>query len=102
MNGQVPTIGRGAGFWLGFDTPTIHGFEKVFLSGPQPMRVTVNNRSHDLPEGATLETLLRELQLLDRPCAAEVNRTLVPKRSHATHALKDGDVVELVTLVGGG
>ncbi len=66
------------------------------------MRVTVNSQPRDLPEGTTVEALLRELQLDNRPCATEVNRTLVPKRSHATHALKDGDVVELVTLVGGG
>jgi sulfur carrier protein len=66
------------------------------------MRVTVNSQTRDIPEGMTLEALLRELRLEGRPCAAEVNRSLVPKRSHATHALKDGDVIELVTLVGGG
>lgn len=66
------------------------------------MRVTVNSQPRELPEGTTVETLLRELKLSDKPCAAEVNRTLVPKRAHASHALKEGDAVELVTLVGGG
>jgi sulfur carrier protein len=36
------------------------------------------------------------------PCAVEVNRSLVPHRRHAEHALRDGDRVEVVTLVGGG
>ncbi|MBX3316198.1 MAG: sulfur carrier protein ThiS [Phycisphaeraceae bacterium] len=66
------------------------------------MRVRVNNEERDLPEGTTLERLLREIGLADRPCAAEVNRKHIPKRDHAGHTLRDGDTIELVTLVGGG
>ncbi len=66
------------------------------------MRVIVNSEPRDLPEGTTVESLLRELKLADKPCAAEVNRALVPKRAHGSHTLKEGDSVELVTLVGGG
>jgi thiamine biosynthesis protein ThiS len=32
----------------------------------------------------------------------EVNRKVVPRRQHAEHTLRDGDTVEIVTLVGGG
>ena len=34
--------------------------------------------------------------------AVEVNLELVPRRRHAEHVLRDGDRVEVVTLVGGG
>ena len=67
-----------------------------------PVRVTVNNEPRDLPDTATLADLIRECGLDGGPCAAEVNKSLVPKRRHADHQLREGDTVELVTLVGGG
>jgi thiamine biosynthesis protein ThiS len=41
-------------------------------------------------------------QLGGAACAVEVNRQLVPKKQHESQELKDGDSVEIVTLVGGG
>ena len=46
--------------------------------------------------------LVRLLGLEGQACAVEVNKLLVPRRRHAEQGLKTGDVVELVTLVGGG
>lgn len=66
------------------------------------MMLTVNNKPLDVPDQATVEGLLRQLDLSRAPCAVEVNRELVPKARHAAVVLKDGDVVEIVTLVGGG
>lgn len=66
------------------------------------MRITVNGESRECPADQPVEALLADLDLRGRPCAVEVNRTVVPRREHATHALADGDIVEIVTLVGGG
>lgn len=66
------------------------------------MRVIVNSEPRDLPDDATLADLIRECGLDGSPCAAEVNKALVPKRDHAERRLREGDSVELVTLVGGG
>jgi len=66
------------------------------------MRVTVNSEPRELPPGTTLAQLIVELGLDGAPCAAEVNRALVPKREHDGRRLEEGDTVELVTLVGGG
>ncbi len=66
------------------------------------MQVIVNSQARELPERATLADLIRECGLDGSPCAAEVNKTLIPKRRHADHQLHEGDTVELVTLVGGG
>lgn len=66
------------------------------------MRITINGEPKDLPPGETLADLLRRLSLADKPCAAEVNRRLVPRREHPSRLLAEGDIVELVTLVGGG
>lgn len=66
------------------------------------MLVRVNGESVELPPGATVAALLSRLKLDATPCAVEVNQTLVPKGVHPQSELKDGDVVEIVTLVGGG
>ncbi len=66
------------------------------------MTVILNGTPTDLPDGATVHELLELNELAARPCAVEVNRALVPKRSHEAHILCDGDAIEVVTLVGGG
>jgi thiamine biosynthesis protein ThiS len=70
------------------------------------MTLTVNGQRTDCPPDATgsltVVTLLTQLKLIGQPCAVEVNKALVPKRRHEAHELRDGDTVEIVTLVGGG
>lgn len=66
------------------------------------MKLTVNGETRELPEGHTVRDLIDALGLTGRAVAIEVNRMLVPKRLHDATALHDGDVVEAVTLVGGG
>jgi thiamine biosynthesis protein ThiS len=66
------------------------------------MNITVNGEITTLDGPHTVAELLQHVGLADAPCAVEVNRDLVPKREHASRPLRDGDVVEIVTLVGGG
>ncbi len=66
------------------------------------MTLLVNGNQQSVPDGVTVADLIRELGLGKAACAAEVNRELVPRRDQSTTTLKDGDRVELVTLVGGG
>lgn len=66
------------------------------------VEIKVNGRPTRVPDGACVDVLLREFGLGEAACAVEVNRSLVPKRLHAEHRLAAGDVVEVVTLVGGG
>ena len=66
------------------------------------MRVVVNGGEIDLPTESSVETLLASRGLAERPCAVEVNQQVVPRRGHADRVLSDGDVIEIVTLVGGG
>ncbi|MCC7191707.1 MAG: sulfur carrier protein ThiS [Phycisphaeraceae bacterium] len=66
------------------------------------MRLTVNGETTDAREGQTVRELIDQLKLGDRAVAVEVNKKLVPRRLHETTRLATGDVVELVTLVGGG
>lgn len=67
------------------------------------MKLQVNGESFDLPaDSATVAQLVQQMGLSGQPVAVEVNRQLVPKRRHAEAALHEGDVIEVVTLVGGG
>jgi thiamine biosynthesis protein ThiS len=66
------------------------------------VKLTVNGQGKEVAERLTVGGLIRELGLERAACAAEVNRELVPKRQHEARELRDGDAVELVTLVGGG
>lgn len=66
------------------------------------MRILLNGKPHDAPDNATIAVLLAELGVSGRPCAAEVNREVVPRREHESRQLVEGDIVEVVTLVGGG
>ncbi len=66
------------------------------------MKVTINGDERELPSETRLPNLLADLGLADQPCAIEVNRQIVPKRDLAACPLNEGDVIEIVTLVGGG
>ena len=65
------------------------------------MRLTINGEQRDV-RSETIGSVLIELGMDQAPCAVEVNRTLIPARSRKDHTLKNGDVLEIVTLVGGG
>jgi thiamine biosynthesis protein ThiS len=64
------------------------------------VNIIVNGEPRKVVAGQTVAALIRELGL--KACAAEVNRNLVPRKEQDGRALAEGDVVELVTLVGGG
>ncbi|MEE3002544.1 MAG: sulfur carrier protein ThiS [Planctomycetota bacterium] len=66
------------------------------------MNCTVNGDAMTFDRLMKLDELLVELTMDSRPCAVEVNRELVPRASHQDHQLVDGDIIEIVTLVGGG
>ena len=66
------------------------------------MTVTLNGEEKRLPEGVTLQDLVRELALEKHAIAVELNRSVVPKDRYAATSLAEGDRLEIVTLVGGG
>jgi sulfur carrier protein len=66
------------------------------------MQLTVNGESRQANDGQTVHQLIQDLGLSGRAVAVEVNKKIVPRRTHDQARLSDGDVVEVVTLVGGG
>ncbi len=66
------------------------------------MNICVNGESREVAAGATLADLVDLLGLHPRRIAVERNKKLVRRSQHADTPLADGDVLEIVTLVGGG
>jgi len=64
--------------------------------------LTVNGEPKSVPEGLTLDQLVRDLGLERNPIAVELNRQVVPRDRHGETRLAQGDRLEIVTLVGGG
>ncbi|MFT3898929.1 MAG: sulfur carrier protein ThiS [Gordonia sp. (in: high G+C Gram-positive bacteria)] len=66
------------------------------------MAVTVNGDARELSTGTTVAGLVAELGLPDRGIAVAVDGFVVPCGSWESTALRDDDVVEIVTAVQGG
>jgi thiazole synthase len=64
--------------------------------------ITLNGETRDLPGPMTVAALLRHLGLKAEQVAVEINRDLVPRARHEATTVAGGDVLEVVTLVGGG
>src|SRR5208283_3043710 len=66
------------------------------------LEITLNGQRREVPAPMTVAQLLVHLQLKPEFVAVEVNRDLVGRGSHAERSLAPGDVLERVTLMGGG
>ncbi len=66
------------------------------------MQITMNGEARELNDGSTVTDLLATLNLPGTRVAVEVNKDIVRRAQHGDHVLDNGDVVEVVTFVGGG
>jgi len=66
------------------------------------LAVQVNGKPQELPRGCNVAQLVERLGLEGRKIAVAVNREVIPRGRYATHALADGDRIEVLEAVGGG
>ena len=66
------------------------------------MKVMVNGKETPMRPDQSVQELLVDLGMGGRAVAVELNREVVPRRQHPETPLHDGDILEIVTLVGGG
>lgn len=71
-------------------------------ASPAAVTVTVNGGARAVPAGCSVAELVRLLGLAGGPVAVERNGEVVPRRTHEGVLLCEGDVLEVVTFVGGG
>ena len=65
-------------------------------------QITLNGRAETVSEGITLLQLLEDKGVNPARVAVELNRRILPRDEYASTRLKSGDVIEVVTFVGGG
>ena len=66
------------------------------------VRIQVNGEAREVPDGSTLVDLVEDQGLRPEQVAVELNQEVVARDARAATRLRAGDLVELVTLVGGG
>ena len=66
------------------------------------MMIQLNGRSHETEDGQSVASLVEALGLRPGMVAVEVNETVVTRERRETTLLRTGDVVEVVTIMGGG
>lgn len=66
------------------------------------MRVTLNGEIKECPDGTTIEHLFDLYKIDKNRVAVELNLHIVPRKELVTRILRDADVLEVVTFVGGG
>ncbi len=66
------------------------------------MDIELNGQPKRIDSGASIVVLLETEGLGERRVAVEVNGEIIPRSLHATHALAEGDRVEIVHALGGG
>lgn len=64
--------------------------------------VTVNDQPVQLDQPVSIAQLLRQADVPPNYLAVEINAEVVPRAAHDQQLVADGDVIEVVTLVGGG
>ncbi len=66
------------------------------------MGVRINGKNYDGFDGLSLSELLKNLGLVPAKIAVERNREIVPKSSYGQTIVQNGDVLEIITFIGGG
>jgi sulfur carrier protein len=72
------------------------------IIGGGAMNVLVNGDHADLTEGATVRDVVAELAASPRGVAVAINGEVVPRSTWDERKLSEGDMVEVLTAVGGG
>ena len=66
------------------------------------VKILLNGDFTETAEGATIESLLRQLDISRERVAVELNADIIPKADYEKKILCDGDRIEIVHFVGGG
>lgn len=66
------------------------------------MQIRVNGNNSEIEPGMSIKQYLSKLQIDSAGVVVEINQKIVKKNEWETIEVKNGDVVELISFVGGG
>lgn len=67
-----------------------------------PITIVFNGQDRQISAGLTVEQLLQEAAINSRFVAVELNGEILPRDQRNQREVRARDVIEVVTLVGGG
>lgn len=68
----------------------------------QQITIVFNGHDRQVDAGVSIEQLLKQAEINSRFVAVELNGEIVPRNQRDQRILQPRDVLEVVTLVGGG
>ena len=66
------------------------------------MTITVNGQSRELDEALTLTELIKNIGLSEKHVVIEYNLEPLERKSYESTRVKEGDNIEIVTMMAGG
>ncbi|MGH7382591.1 MAG: sulfur carrier protein ThiS [Candidatus Methylomirabilales bacterium] len=66
------------------------------------MQIRLNGQARDVSDGITVTGLLHELKVRPERVAVLINQGIITKPSYGSTTLRDGDAVEVLTVMAGG
>lgn len=66
------------------------------------MQITVNGQTREFTSGSSIQALLQQLGVDARKVAVERNLSIVPPSRLGAQSLEQGDIIEIVSFIGGG
>jgi thiamine biosynthesis protein ThiS len=72
------------------------------MSEPSSITITLNGDPYRLEREISVAQLVELLRMKPNRVAVEINRDVVPKVRYAETMIRAGDVVEVISFVGGG
>ena len=66
------------------------------------MQLTINGQPREYEDGLTGAKLLEQLNVPAATVVVELNAEIIKREQFPEQVLKDGDILEIVTVVGGG
>ena len=66
------------------------------------MQISLNGKPHAIENSTTLAQIIEEFSKNNKHIIAELNGTIIKSQTWQATAVKNGDQLELVSIVGGG
>ncbi|MEM1068096.1 MAG: sulfur carrier protein ThiS [Planctomycetota bacterium] len=66
------------------------------------IEISINGQTVEIESEMTVEQMLDTVDVPPNYLAVEINAEVVPREDYTRHIVRNGDHVEVVTLVGGG
>lgn len=72
------------------------------MKGLLDVELTVNGKTLEVTDGATITALLEQLQINPLRVAVQLNQRIIKRELYERTALQAGDALEIITFMAGG